>query len=101
MSLSQKLMLEVLPKSENATKADSPLSCLRRVILDADILYQVCCLGAVSESDRVANLSRQLLRRLLFLWEDPISRELKSILLQWMPYVEVCPCLYVVTPCIL
>ena len=88
MSL-QKLMLDVLSTSESY-KADSAHPTVRRVIIDADILGQVCCHGAISEVDTIALSSRQLLIRLFSLKEEPFWSEVQQHLLQWMPYIEVC-----------
>ena len=88
MSL-QRLMLDVLSTNENC-QPKSSLSSVRKVIIDADILGQVCCHGAMSELDTIAQLSRQLLIRLFSLREESFWSELQQLLLQWMPYIEVC-----------
>lgn len=81
-------MLEVVPENEEHTPTDSGNSVLH-VLTDADILGQVCCYGAVSDSDTVAQSSRQLLTRLISQREEAHWSELKQLLLQWMPYIEV------------
>ena len=85
----QRLMLDVLSTNESS-QPDSFLTSVKEVITDADILGQVCCHGAISESNIIAQSSRQLLIRLLCLREKPFWSELQQILLQWMPYIEVC-----------
>lgn len=81
-------MLEALPASESGSTSPAAI----HLILDADIVSQVCCYGAVSDLDTVAQPSRQLLRRLLSLREELFWPELRNLLLQWMPYIEVCSC---------
>ena len=88
MSL-QRLMLDMLSTNESC-HSDGVLSSVRKVIIDADILGQVCCHGTISESDTIAQSSRQLLIRLFSFREEPFWSELQQLLLQWMPYIEVC-----------
>ena len=86
-------MLDVVPGIDNhpaETSGDSPL---HHILTDADILGQVCCYGAVSQSDTVAQLSRQLLTRLLSQslveTEETSCSDLRELLRQWIPYIEV------------
>lgn len=88
MSL-QRLMLDMLSTNESC-QPDGVLSSVRKVIIDVDILGQVCCHGTISESDTIAQSSRQLLIRLFSFREEPFWSELQQLLLQWMPYIEVC-----------
>ena len=87
-------MLEVVPWSDEHPATSSGDSSLHHILTDADILGQVCCYGAVSQSDTVAQLSRQLLTGLLFQSiaqrEETSCSDLKQLLLRWIPYIEVC-----------
>ena len=69
-------------------KVDETLSSLSHVLLDADVLAEICCRGAVSESIAIAQLAQKLLARIVSLCGD-LESGLKC-LLQWMPYIEVC-----------
>ena len=72
------------------TSGDSPL---HHILSDADILGHVCRYGVVSQYDTVAQLSRQLLTRLLsqslVQTEETSCSDLKELLRQWIPYIEV------------
>ena len=82
--------MEVVPeKSEDHTATSSCASSLHHILTDADILGQICRYGAVSRSDTVAQSSRQFLARLLSQKEEGCWSELKQLLLQWIPYIEV------------
>ena len=58
------------------------------ILLDADVLAEISCRGAVSESIAIAQLAQKLLAGIVSLCAEP-EFGLKH-LLQWMPYVEVC-----------
>ena len=73
--------------SGSATSSDD--SSIPHILTDTDILGQVCHHGAVAQSDTVAQLSRQLLTRLLSQREDSNCPDLKQLLLRWIPYIEV------------
>ena len=86
-------MLEVVPWSDEHPATSSGGSSLHHILTDADILGQVCRYGAVSQSDTVAQLSRQLLTGLLSQSkaqrEETSCSDLKQLLLRWIPYIEV------------
>ena len=83
----------MFPESDEHPVTSSGGSSLHHVLTDDDILGQVCCYGAVSQSDAVARLSRQLLTRLLSQsiapTEEASCSDIKRLLLQWIPYIEV------------
>ena len=83
-------MLDLLTTS--GSDQNSSLSSARKVILDTDILGQVCCHGALSESVAISQLSRQLLSGLFSQREEPFLSDVQQLLPQWMPYIEVCSC---------
>lgn len=89
----QKVVLDVVPGSDDHPAKTSGDSSLHHILTDADILGQVCRYGAVSQSDTVAQLSRQLLTRLLsqsvIQLEETSCSDLKELLRQWIPYIEV------------
>ena len=89
----QKVLLDVVPGIDDhpaKINGDSPL---HHILNDADILGQVCRYGAVSQSDTVAQLSRQLLNRLisqsLVQTDETSCSDLRELLRQWIPYIEV------------
>ena len=69
-------------------QVNGSLSSLSHILLDADVLAEICCRGAVAESITIAQLAQELLARIVSLCGEPESG-LKH-LLKWMPYVEVC-----------
>ena len=83
----------MFPGSDEHPVASSGDSSLHHILTDADILGQVCCYGAVSQSDTVARLSRLLLTRLLSQsiapTEEACCSDIKRLLLRWIPYIEV------------
>ena len=81
--------MELVPGSDKHPATSSDDSSLTHILTDADILGQVCCHGAVAQSDTVAQLSRQFLTRLLSLTEETNCPDLEQLLLLWIPYIEV------------
>ena len=66
-------MLDMLSTRESC-QSEGVLSSVRKVIIDAEILQQVYCLGAISELDNIAQSSRQVLSRLFTLREAILVR---------------------------
>ena len=80
-------MLEGLSTIDN--QPDVPLTSISHLLLDADILAEVCSCGAVSDTTTIARLSRKLLTRVLSLCTGVSACSGLGHLLQWMPYIEV------------
>ena len=59
------------------------------VILNSEILRELCCSGVLSDVDGVAAASCEILGFLLSMREEVFWPELRDSLLQWLPYIEV------------
>ena len=59
------------------------------LILNQNVLEEVCCHGAVSSVETVYTAACEILGSLVVLWEELFWPELLKSLLQWMPYIEV------------
>ena len=63
------------------------------LILNKEVLEEVCCHGSVSKVVGVGSAACEILGSLVHLREELFRPELLESLLQWMPYIEVVPLL--------
>ena len=65
-------------------------STILRVILDREIVKEICTVGVVSKADRVASTASNIIVYLLSLREERLWPDLRDQMLQWLAFIEVC-----------